>query len=522
MPDPTSATTSGEGAPPHVEPPTSSGGALVAALEEAVSALDAVPGSEGAIAAERASLREAIARHLLPRARGTEPPAVVAVTGLGGVGKSRVVNLLAGVAVAAEGPVRSTTTTPTLIMGQVPDPVPDHLADLPSLDPELRIIRRTEPATHGIALLDLPAPRRRPSDRSPDQAPGDRRVIDPVLEKTIDRADLAIVVTTPARYADAGTWSLLEELSVRGVDPLTVLNQAEGPDDEIAGELRRLLQAAGHEPSVVVIERDGDGADLVERVRKLVAEPSAAEIRLASRVGSVARRIAALGDAVDVTGRDHARLVAVVEEQYAAAAEGVRRLIEEGGLAGSVGRPWSDTATELAGVITHRIGDAASRSTSAWLDDPRGAALVAAGGDALWRHPPEASGTALARLHEWPDTVGRLVDDAARRRLRSSVRERLVSMTMTAALGGTVPVRRRWARKLRFGVDAVAARARAALVETAVALVTADRDRFAARIGDRPDPDLAGRLRHVAETMERARPSRRDGQPDAPAESPDA
>jgi hypothetical protein len=280
-----------------------------------------------------------------------------------------------------------------------------------------------------------------------------------------------------------------------------VLNQADSVDDEIAGELRRLLSAAGHEPTVTVIERGGDGGELREGLARRTTDPAAADARLRSRLGSVRRRLLALADGVDELGRADARLLAIVDEQHRTAAADLSRVIDRGGLSVSTGASWADTVSGLAGVITHRIGDVSSRTTAAWLDDPRGVALVAAGGDALWRHPPEAAATAVAHLQEWPDAVGSMVDADARRRLRPRVREALVAATMSRALGGTTPVKRRWARKLRSGIDKVASRARQVLADTSVGLVSADRDRFVARLGGRPDPELGNRLRSVAEAM---------------------
>ncbi len=113
------------------------------------------------------------------------PNLVVTLVGPTGTGKSALFNVLAGAEIATVGALRPTTT-----------------------DAEVWPI-----GSRGLVLIDTP-----PYELDPD-----------AVRHALDRTDLAVVVVTPDRYADAIVRDLIKELERRGVPAVVALNRV--PDD---------------------------------------------------------------------------------------------------------------------------------------------------------------------------------------------------------------------------------------------------------------------------------------------------
>ena len=120
---------------------------------------------------------------------------IVAFIGPSGVGKSELINRLAGERVVASGPLRPTTTG-VAVWGDVS---PSYLGGS-------RIGGPSPPA--GVALVDTPA-----AEHYPDAIGG-----------VLDRVDAAILVTSPDRYADAVVAIAGAAIAERGVPTRTVLS----------------------------------------------------------------------------------------------------------------------------------------------------------------------------------------------------------------------------------------------------------------------------------------------------------
>ncbi len=113
------------------------------------------------------------------------PNLVVTLVGPAGTGKSALFNVLAGAEIATVGALRPTTT-----------------------DAEVWPI-----GSRGLVLIDTP-----PYELDPD-----------AVRHALDRTDLAVVVVTPDRYADAIVRDLTKELERRGVPTVVALNRV--PED---------------------------------------------------------------------------------------------------------------------------------------------------------------------------------------------------------------------------------------------------------------------------------------------------
>ncbi len=187
----------------------------------------------------------------------TSPNLVVALVGPSGTGKSALFNVLAGADIAVVGTLRPTTR-----------------------DAEIWPI-----GSRGLVLIDTP-----PFELDPDS-----------VGHALDRSDLAVLVLTPDRYADAVVRRLGTELERRGVPTIVALNRvpndpalaaaisvdviasledeltiiAEAKSDRVEGNmLRDRIAALGR--SDVVARRDRGAAiyvqDQVEKIAQLVED----------------------------------------------------------------------------------------------------------------------------------------------------------------------------------------------------------------------------------------------------------
>ncbi|TQS22227.1 AAA family ATPase [Microbispora hainanensis] len=181
-----------------------------------------VPGSEEARKAQAAVLAQ-LDDYVIPRVHMSTAPALIAVAGSTGAGKSTIVNSLAGGKVSATGVRRPTTATPVIVCHPG-----DHewyaqgdlLSGLRRLGEPTRdapagsVVLTSSPSLpRGIALLDTPD-------------------IDSVVEehheiahRMLDAADLWVFVTTASRYADAPSWGLLRRAKERGARLVIVLSR---------------------------------------------------------------------------------------------------------------------------------------------------------------------------------------------------------------------------------------------------------------------------------------------------------
>lgn len=448
--------------------------------------LDAAPFADPTADETSRELVRVILGYLVPRLEQPEAPVVIAVAGADGVGKSFLANAITGRRLSAEGAVRPTTTTPVLI-GRADEGDGWQALErrLRGASPSIAVRRDTAVYVSGAVVVDLPA--------TPGPAPGARLMA---------LADLVLVVTTPTRYADAATWALIEKTAASGVPMRIVLNRAEGPADEVIADLRNhLVERELTFPVDTVTQGGADGVDALRRAVEEAAgsgRESLLDAGLRRRTGWVMRTAFELSGPLDSQELAASRLGAIADAEYQAAAEGVRALASAEGLGpGAADTPWDVLAERLAGVITRRIGLAASRTAAEWSRTVEGAALLADGGQSLWRHTGDATSIGRASLLEWDRDVTELVDDHLRRRRNPDKAEEVRRAVARVALGDPGKVRWRIRRRLRRPLAAVAAEAQEALASRAASLVLDDKQRFLERLGLRPDPAVVEELRRL-------------------------
>lgn len=204
--------------------------------------------------ANRDELLAQLDDYLVPRLKEPEAPLLAVVGGSTGAGKSTLVNSLVGRRVTEAGVLRPTTRNPVLVchpedhhwfsgMRVLPDLtrvwVTEHdPADelMLSAEDSARVLRveTADTLPCGLALLDAP---------DIDSLIADNRVL---AAQLICAADIWVMVTTAARYADAVPWHLLRTAKEYDATLVTVLDRVPHQVvSEVSRQYGALLTKAG-------------------------------------------------------------------------------------------------------------------------------------------------------------------------------------------------------------------------------------------------------------------------------------
>jgi hypothetical protein len=460
-------------------------------LRRIAAILDLMPVTDPRNDKERRRIVRTVAGYLVPRIDQIDEPLLVTVGGGDGAGKSHVVNAVFGDDLVTEGAIRPTTMIPTLVgaVGSDGTTMPPLLRRVQASASGVETVSVAGRLAESVGLVDLPG-----------------SVDETSVRRIQNLADLAIVVVTPSRYADASVWRLIEELYHRAIPVWVVLNRYRPGDEEVADDLRSRLAQVAADIRVFTVEETTDGrspdraAELVSHLMTVAGNGREDFLSpvLRRRTTQVINRTAALTFPLDDVRRSGERLRQIAEAEYAAEAESVRSLVAQDGLgAGAADAEWFEVADRLAGVVTRRVGSAAERTALAWQATRDGAELLRAGGHDLWRHPPDTAAIARDRLLEWERRLGALVAGHTRRPLKAAKLAPVVAAAKARALGDATRPRWRIRRRLRDDIEVVAAEARDQLADTAADIVLDDLDRFVRRLGARPAAESLDELRSL-------------------------
>ncbi|EFL32222.1 ATP-binding protein [Streptomyces viridochromogenes DSM 40736] len=425
--------------------------------------------------ANRDELLAQLDDYLVPRLREPEAPLLAVVGGSTGAGKSTLVNSLVGRRVSEAGVLRPTTRTPVLVchpedqhwfsgMRVLPDLTRVWVTQQESTDDLLlpgenpaRVLRVETAATlpPGLALLDAP---------DIDSLVSDNRVL---AAELICAADIWIMVTTAARYADAVPWHMLRTAKEYDVTLVTVLDRV--PHQVVAEVSRQygaLLTKAGlgHVPRFTVPELPesawGGGllpATAVAQLRAwlvhLVQDPAARQQVLARTaygvLNSLKSRMPELAGAAAAQYAAALRLTAAVDGAYDSEYTRVRGRLQAGAvLAGDALKRWRAfpldcTAGELLDALVESLGTlllcavtaAEERIDDAWRREPAAAAPGLADREPAAENAEHRIGLAVRRwrreLEEYADEEVRELD-----RNLAPDPEHVAALLATSLLGG--------------------------------------------------------------------------------------
>ncbi|WDF38185.1 dynamin family protein [Streptomyces sp. T12] len=387
--------------------------------------------------ANRDELLAQLDDYLVPRLREPEAPLLAVVGGSTGAGKSTLVNSIVGRRVTEAGVLRPTTRNPVLVchpedhhwfsgMRVLPDLtrvwVPEHdPADelmLPGED-GARVLRvetaDTMPA--GLALLDAP---------DIDSLLADNRAL---AAELICAADIWVMVTTAARYADAVPWHLLRTAKEYDATLVTVLDRVPHQVvSEVSRQYGALLTKAGlgEVPRFTVPELPesawGGGllpASAVAALRTWLvqqAQDPAAREHVVARTAhglldSLKARMPELASAAAAQYAAALRLTAAVDSAYDSEYARVRSRLQAGAvLAGDALKRWRAFPLDCsAGELLDSLVDSLSTLLLC--------AVTAADErvDDAWRREPAAAAPELTDRDPRPASVEHRIGLAVRR-----------------------------------------------------------------------------------------------------------
>ncbi|CAM5726649.1 dynamin family protein [Streptomyces fumanus] len=467
--------------------------------------------------ANRDELLAQLDDYLVPRLREPDAPLLAVVGGSTGAGKSTLVNSLVGRRVSEAGVLRPTTRTPVLVCHPedhhwfsgmrvlpdltrvwVPHQEPGEDLLLPGENPA-RVLRveTADTLPPGLALLDAP---------DIDSLVADNRVL---AAELICAADIWVMVTTAARYADAVPWHLLRTAKEYDATLVTVLDRV--PHQvvtEVSRQYAALLTKAGlgEVPRFTVPELPesawGGGllpATAVAPLRTWLvhrAQDPAARQHVMARTAyglldSLKTRMPELASATAAQYAAALRLTAAVDGAYDSEHARVRGRLQAGAvLAGDALKRWRAfpldcAAEELLDSLVESLGTlllcavtaADERVDEAWRREPAAAAPGLTTGDPApdgaehrigmavrrWRreleeYAEEETGELDRSLAPDPGTVAALVATA----LLGGRRGRAAGETLAERIGahGALRLRDRGGRLLTEYVDRIMHRER--------------------------------------------------------------
>ncbi len=315
---------------------------LYSAFRAAALPLD-LPGA-GPLRDERTQVLAQVDDYVLPRLAAIDAPALIVVAGPTGVGKSTLVNSLAGRKVTSPGLLRPTTRSPVLV--HHPDdrewfgpervlPTLDRV-DEPTTDPQAIQLVSTSTVPPGVAILDAP---------DFDSIEDRNREL---ATKLLGAADLLLFVTSAARYSDQVAWLQLSLAIERETAVAVVMNRIPAEDRAtVMPHLTGMMDRTGVPAEQLFFVEHGPVADdtllpasYVADIRAwiddLAADAAHRSVAVRQTVRGAVRRAIAIADPLADAARLQVEavneLLTVADRAYTSAADDLRNALGDGTL----------------------------------------------------------------------------------------------------------------------------------------------------------------------------------------------
>lgn len=271
---------------------------------------------------------------------------VLVLAGGTGVGKSSVLNALAGSQVSAVRAVRPTTERP---VAWVAESRREELAPLLSWLGVERIAGHSEEALSGVAILDLPD---FDSIRIENRA---------VVDALLPRIDALAWVVDPEKYDDERLHGYLRRLAAHAPRMWFILNKLDrlSPDAlaDLRADLAKRLGEAGIEAPRILAVSAQTGAGMDE-VRKAIAREADAKALVTARLATDAREaVADVARALSVEAGTHRRLVEPARQEAAIreAVAGALAVVDPPGVGRQVRTAVMARARRTGGSLLSRV-----------------------------------------------------------------------------------------------------------------------------------------------------------------------
>lgn len=349
-------------------------------------------------------------------------PASVVLAGSTGVGKSHLLNDLAGTQVSAVGVIRPTTTSAIIAGRSAPVAVGGaskyvHVPGMPD----------------GLVVVDTPG-----------WGSGNTLVLD-----ALATADVGVLVVSPTRYADRATqelWSAVRSLPAT----IVVLNRQRGTpteQDDVLTSVRKHFDC----DDLVVVDESGPSTRLLETITEMASSSSSADD------GAMIARITAAQAGRYVAGAATSSAMAL--GQVASVVESVTRP-DFSEISFAVRESWRATQQEFVAALGRTI-DGVDATIVDSVDDALAGRMLSAMPD--WR-----SSEVESALVEWQaDVAARFRSGARIRWRRASTEQALEQTSWEVGVNPTAQVSRRARRVMGRNLEKATLHAHERLVSIA-------------------------------------------------------
>jgi GTPase Era involved in 16S rRNA processing len=292
-------------------------------------------------------------RRLIDVVRDRDPetdPVVVALVGSSGVGKSYLVNAWARSDIAPSGVLRPTTSEPLVVGGGA-----DHrLRGFPKATLD-------SAAASGVVLVDTP-----PWEHDHD-----------AVDAVLDVSDIAVLVVSPSRYADASTVEIADRVTTRGVALAVAINRVPAGGESIVAA----ASGTGWEVPIVIPEEAGAGSSIGSLTAFLRGTMSRrAEIfeqRRAGAVPEILEAVEGIAEGADERHRAEAELLESARLQLSPIG------IDASRVANVADRTWPEAETRLAAAVDTAVAAAIARFRGRHEADERALGRIAGAAAAI-------------------------------------------------------------------------------------------------------------------------------------------